>query len=243
MWGFYCCEDENKIIFSRIEDGQWVNSPFEENLRGDGLAQALEALLPRHLSAPVLERDAVFLEALRDAALLVSLEPETRMVCKIREDQQALAEEVICDLYRSALPYPQFLPFAAGPECPPAQGLRLLLTTDTPEEVSEAAFVDFTAEKPALRLNFPGLGFARRTMRSLLGPLGLRLLLSMWNAAAQSVEERLGMQKAALYTDLVAWLMLRRNFPAGEFAVSGEEHDKLRRRVQEYEYAPGGAGE
>jgi len=203
-------------------------------MRGDGHVQALDALLPRRQAAPSLTRDAVFLEALRDAALLASLDPGAMLYCKVREDQQALAEAVVHDLYCSALPRLQLLPFAAGIVIPPAPGIRLLLCIDPPEEGFEGAFVDFTAEQPALQLNFPKLNFAQRTVRGLLGPLGLGLLLSMWNTAGATVQERLGTHKAAQYADLTAWLMLRRNFPGGEYPITGAEHEQLQKRVEEY---------
>jgi hypothetical protein len=115
-----------------------------------------------------------------------------------------------------------------------AAGTRLLFLTDPPVEAFEGAYVDFTAKKPALQLNFPDLNFAQRAVRALLPPLGLGLLLSMWNAAGCAIEERLGAQKAAEYTDLAAWLMLRRNFPAGEHEITGPEHGQLPKRVEEY---------
>ena len=202
-------------------------------MRGDSRVQALEALLPRRQAAPSLARDAVFLEALRDAALLASLDGTACLRCKIREDQQALAEAVVHDLYCSALPHLQILPFAAGTVIPPVPGIRLLLSIDPPEE-GEGAFVDFTAGQPLLRLNFPKLSFAQRTVRGLLGPLGLGLLLSMWNAAGDAVRERLGAPRAAQYADLTAWLMLRRNFPGGEYPITGAEHEQLQERVEEY---------
>ena len=206
-------------------------------MRGDGRARALDALLPLRTEAPSLARDAVFLEALRDAALLASLDGAACLYCKIREDQRALAEAVVHDLCCSALPRLQFLPFAAGTVIPPMP-TRLLLALDPPEEDFEGAFVDFTAGQPELHLNFPKLNFAQRTVRGLLGPLGLGLLLSMWNAAGSAAQERLGTQKAAEYTDLAAWLMLRRNFPGNEYAITAAEHEQLRRRVEEYEYSP-----
>jgi len=204
-------------------------------LRGDSRSQILDALLPRRQAAPSLARDTVFLEALRDAALLAALDPAARLHCKIREDQQALAEAVIHDLYCSALPQLHFLPFAVGMVIPPAPGVRLVLGLDLPEEGFDGAFVDFTAGQPTLQLRFPRLNFAQRTVRGLLAPLGLGLLLSMWNAAGITMQERLGTQRAEGYSDLTAWLMLRRNFPAGEYAVSAEEHEQLQRRVEEYE--------
>jgi len=116
-------------------------------------------------------------------------------------------------------------------------GIRLLLATDPglPEDGSGGAFVDFTAGQPTLQLNFHRLNFAQRTARGLLAPLGLGLLLSMWNAAGVAVQERLGTPRAAQYTDLTAWLMLRRNFPGNEYAITAAEHEQLRRRVEEYE--------
>jgi len=204
-------------------------------MRGNSRVQALDALLPRRQAAPSLARDAVFLEALRDAALLASLDPGASLHCKIREDQQALAEAVVHDLHSSALPRLQFLPFAAGMVIPPVPGIRLLLAIEPPEDGFEGAFVDFTAEQPSLQLKFPRLNFAQRTVRGLLGPLGLGLLLSMWNAAGHAVQERLGTPRAAQYADLTAWLMLRRNFPGGEDPITGEEHEQLQRRVEEYE--------
>jgi hypothetical protein len=235
IWSFCCYEDGDQTVFAYIEDGRWEKTPV-----GD-VRQALDALLPRRQAAPSLARDAVFLEALRDAALLASLDGEASLRCKIREDQRPLAEAVVHDLYGSALPRLQFLPFAAGTVIPPAPGVRLLLATDLPEGGAQGACVDFTAGQPTLELNFPRLNFAQRAVRGLLGPLGLGLLLSMWNAAGQAAQERLGARRAAQYADLVAWLMLRRNFPGNEYAVTGAEHEQLRRRVEEYESCSGGA--
>ncbi|MCL2494350.1 MAG: hypothetical protein FWE98_01665 [Oscillospiraceae bacterium] len=243
-WGFCCYEDGEQTYFAHIENGRWARFPFGD-MRGDNRLLALEALLPQRQSAPALGRDAVFLEALRDAALLVSLDPAAGLRCKIRADQRDLAEAVVYDLYASALPQLQFLPFAAGTELPPAPGLRLLLSPQrisdspgTPNDLPESDFVgarvDFTAAQPTLQLNFPRLNFAQRTMRGLLAPLGLGLLLSMWNAAAHAAGERLGARRAAEYTDLTAWLMLRRSFPGNEYAVTGEEHEQLRRCAEEY---------
>jgi len=243
-WGFCCYEDENHAHFAQIEGGRWVRAPIGD-MRGENRLQALEARLPAGQSAAPLGRDAVFLEALRDAALLVSLDPAACLRGQIRADQRDLAEAVVYDLYASALPQLHFLPFAAGTEIPPAPGLRLLLSpqrvsdspgtpNDLPESDFVGAFVDFTAAQPTLQLNFPRLNFAQRTVRGLLAPLGLGLLLSMWNAAAHAAGERLGARRAAEYTDLTAWLMLRRSFPGNEYAVTGEEHEQLRLRAEEY---------
>ena len=234
-WGFCCYENGGQTIFGRLRGAVWEESPIEADLRGDGRAQALETLLPRRQAAPALSRDAVFLEALRDAALLVSLEPRACLRCRIRPDQRGLAEAAIRDLYDSALPRLQLLPFAAGTQAPPAPGLQLLFLTDPPAGDFEGAYVDFTAGQPSLRLNFPRLNFAQRTLRALLPPLGLGLLLSMWNAVGHAAEERLGAKKAAEYTDLVTWLMLRRNFSANEYPITGAEHAMLQGRVKEYE--------
>jgi len=234
VWGFCCYEDDNQAWFAYIEDNHWKKTPLGD-MRGEDRVRALEALLPRRQEAPSLARDAVFLEALRDAALLAGLDGAACLHCKIREDQQALAEAVVHDLYCSALPLLQILPFAAGTVVPPVPGIRLLLTTDPPEEGFEGAFVDFTAGQPSLQLNFPRLNFAQRTARGLLAPLGLGLLLSMWNAAGHTVQERLGAGKAEEYADLTAWLMLRRSFPGGEYPITEAEHEQLQRRVEEYE--------
>jgi len=228
-WGFCCFEDEGQTVFARITDGRWEKS-FPGELR-----QALEALLPQRREMSSVLRDAVFLEALRDAALLVSLDPRACLRCKIRADQRDLAETLLCDLYDNALPALQFLPFAAGTEAPPAQGFQLLFLTDLPAGNAEGASVDFTAAQPALQLSFPRLGFAQRTLRALLPPLGLGLLRSMWDAAAQAAAERLGARCAAEYTDLTAWLMLRRNFSANEHEISEQEYAQLERRMGEYE--------
>jgi len=245
-WGFCCYEAGEQVIFGRMRETIWEETPAGEDLRGDGRMRTLEAMLTQRQAAPslsqrqALPRDAVFLETLRDAALLVSLEPRSCLRCKIRPDQRGLAEAVIHDLYDNALPRLQFLPFAAGTEQPPAKGFRLLFLTDPPPGNSQCVncvFVDFTAGQPLLQLNFPQLNFAQRTLRALLPPLGLGLLLSMWNAAAHSAELRLGARRAAEYTDLTAWLMLRRNFPANEYPVTGPEHAQLQKRVEEYEEA------
>lgn len=235
-WGFYCCEEGDRFGFARLKGKQWAHAPLE-GLRGDGRAAAAEALLPGGPSLPPLTRDAVFLEALRDAALLVSLDPEASLRCKIRGDQRALAEAAVFDLYRNALPRLHFLPFAAGTQAPPAREFRLLLLTELPEGEFAGARVDFTAAQPSLQLNFPRLHFAQRTLRALLPPLGLGVLLSMFNAAGRAVEEALGTQKAAQYDDLAAWLMLRRNFSANEYAITEAEHAQLERRAAEYESA------
>jgi len=219
-----------------MREAVWEEAPLAADLRGDGRTEALEALLGQACAAPL--RDAVFLEALRGAALLASLDPAASLRCKIRGDQQALAEAAICDIYRNALPRLLFLPFAAGTCGPPAGDFQLLFLTDSIPEKREGAFVDFTAGQPSLQLNFPRLNFAQRTLRALLQPLGLGLLLSMYNAAGHAAEERLGARKAAQYTDLVTWLMLRRNFPANEYAITEPEHAQLRGRVEEWEDAP-----
>jgi len=221
-------------MFGRLRGASWEQAPIGADLRGDGRAQVLEALLPQRQAA--LPRDTVFLEALRDAALLVSLDPGAAMRCKIRANQRELAEAAVRDLYANALPRLQFLPFAAGTAQPPGEGYRLLFLTDPPDTAFEGAGVDFTAGQPSLRLNFPRLSFAQRTLRALLPPLGLGLLLSMWNAAGHAAQERLGPRRAAQYADLVAWLMLRRNFPANEYPITGPEHEQLQRRVDEYDH-------
>lgn len=236
-WGFCCYENGERAIFGRLRGCVWEEAPTGADLRGDGRAQALEALLPHRQAQPFLSQDAVFLEALRDTALLVSLDPGACLRCKIRADQRDLAEAAIGDLYGSALPRLQFLPFAAGTEAPPAGDFRLLFLTDPPPGDSEGACVDFTAGQPSLRLNFPRLNFAQRTLRALLQPLGLDLLLSMWNAAGRAAEERLGTEKAAEYTDLVTWLMLRRNFSAVDYPITGPEHGQLQKHAEEYEAA------
>jgi len=236
-WGFCCYENGKQAIFGRMRDSVWEEAPIEADLRGDSRSQTLVALLPRRQGRSTLSRDAVFLEALRDTALLVSLAPEACLCCKIRADQRDLAEAAIGDLYGSALPRLQFLPFAAGTETPAAGGFRLLFLTDPPHGDCEGAYVDFTAGQPSLRLNFPQLNFAQRTLRALLQPLGLDLLLSMWNAAGRAAEERLGTKKAAEYTDLVTWLMLRRNFSAVDYPITGLEHGQLQKRAEEYEAA------
>jgi len=232
-WGFCCYENGAQAIFGRLREALWEEAPLAAGLRGDGRMEALEALMGQACAAPV--RDAVFLEALRDAALLASLDPAASLRCKIRDDQRGLAEAAVCDLYRNALPRLLFMPFAAGTENLPTEGFRLLFMTDLAPEKREGAFVDFTAGQPSLQLNFPRLNFAQRTLRALLQPLGLGLLLSMFNAAGHAAEERLGTRKAAQYTDLVAWLMLRRNFPANEYAITGPEHAQLQERVKEYD--------
>ena len=239
-WGFCCYEKGGRAVFGRLREGAWEEAPAEAGLRGDGRAHALELLLPQREGAPCLPRDAVFLEALRDAALLVSLDPRARLRCKIRADQRGLAEAVVRDLYANALPGLQFLPFAAGTGEPPSEGFQLLFLTAPPAGEPPCAFADFTAVQPSLQLHFPGLNFAQRTARALLPPLGLELLLSMFNAAAQTAAERLGPRRAAEYADLAAWLMLRRNFSANEYAISGAEHAQLAKRVEEFEEA--GAG-
>ena len=233
-WGF-CCYEEEKIYFARLEGDAWMKTPMD--FRGEGRAEALGALLPRRRTLGPLARDAVFLEALRDAALLVSLSPEASLCCKIRPDQLALAEAVVYDLYCNAMPRLVFLPFAAGTGGMPGPGFRLVFLTNPPEEECQGAFADFTAEQPSLRLNFPGMNFAQRTLRALLPPLGLGILLSMWNAASRDAQARLGAHKAAQYCDLVAWLMLRRNFAANEYPISEAEHGQLLRRAEEYEMA------
>ena len=238
-WGFCCYENGEQVIFGRMRESIWEEAPVDADLRGEGRARALEAMLPQRQALP---RDTIFLEALRDAALLISLDPQACLRCKIRADQHGLAEAVISDVYGSALPELQLLPFAAGTEPPPAQGLfRLLFLTGPPAGdyppagEFEGAYVDFTAGQPALQLHFPRLNFAQRTLRALLPPLGLELLLSMWNAAAHTAGERLGARRAAEYTDLTAWLMLRRNFSANECPITGPEYKLLQKRVAEYE--------
>jgi len=234
-WGFCCYENEGRAVFGRVREGVWEEAPAGADLRGDGRAQTLETMLAQRREASSLARDAVFLEALREAAMLVSLSPQACLRCKIRADQRGLAEAVICDLYANALPRLQFLPFAAGTEPPPAQSYQLQFLIDLPAGDSQCAFVDFAAGQPSLQLRFPQLNFAQRTLRALLPPLGLGLLLSMWNAAAYTAELRLGARRAAEYTDLIAWLMLRRNFSANEYPITGAEHAQLEKRVEEYE--------
>ena len=239
-WGFYCFEAGEQLICGRMRESIWEEAPAGVDLRGEGRARALEAMLPQRQALP---KDAVFLEALRDAALLISLDPRACLRCRIRADQRGLAEAVIGDLYTNALPAIQFLPFAAGTEPPPAQGFfRLLFLTDPPAGdyppaagEFDGAYVDFTAGQPALQLRFSRLNFAQRTLRALLPPLGLGLLLSMWNAAAHAAGERLGTRRAAEYDDLTAWLMLRRNFSANEYPISGQEYAQLEKHVEEYE--------
>jgi len=241
-WGFCCYENGEQLVFARVREAIWEEAPVDADLRGEGRALALEALLPQRQTS-ALPNDTAFLEALRDTALLVSMDPRACLRCRIRADQRGLAEAVIHDLYGNALPELQFLPFAAGMEAPPAQGLRLQFLTvppagDCPPAGDfEGAYVDFTAAQPSLQLKFPRLNFAQRTLRALLPPLGLGLLLSMWNAAAGAAEARLGARRAAEYTDLTAWLMLRRNFSANEYPITGPEHAQLEKRAAEYEQA------
>jgi len=234
-WGFCCYEEGEQALFARLEQSSWEAAPLAAGLRGDGRAEALEALLPGRQAQPALARDAVFLEALRDAALLASLDGASRLRCRIREDQRDLAEAVLCDLYCNALPRLHFLPFAMGTESPPAPGFRLLFLTDFPDGEFDGAFADFTQGQPSLQLNFPRLSFAQRTLRALLPPLGLGLLLSMFNAAGHVSEARIGARKTAEYTDLVTWLMLRRSFPSNEYPITGPEHEQLQERVMEFE--------
>jgi len=241
-WGFYCCENGEQLVFGRVREAIWEETPVNADLRGEGRAPALEALLPQRQAAAAAKRqttalpkDTVFLETLRDTALLVSVDPRACLRGRIRADQRGLAEAVIHDLYGNALPELQFLPFAAGTEQPPAGGFRLQFLTAPPAGNSQCVFVDFTAGQPSLQLNFPRLNFAQRTLRALLPPLGLGLLLSMWNAAAGAAELRLGTRRAAEYTDLTAWLMLRRNFSASEYPITGPEHAQLEKRVKEYD--------
>ena len=224
-------------MFGRMREAVWEEAPTGAELRGDGRMRALEAMLPQRQMPPPLSRDAVFLETLRDAALLASLCPQACLCCKIRADQRGLAEAVIYDLYGNALPWLQFLPFAAGTAPPPAQGFRLLFLAEPPPGNPPCVFVDFTAGQPLLQLRFPRLNFAQRTLRALLPPLGRELLLSMWNAAAHAAEARLGPRRAAEYTDLTAWLMLRRNFSANEYPITAQEHAQLKQRVEDYEAA------
>lgn len=236
-WGICCYEQGGRTYMSALRGCEWEAAPLAAGLRGGERIPGLESLQFAAPLPPFLARDTVFLGSLRHAALMVSLAPGAVLHCRIREDQQALAQAVIHDLYCHALPRNQFLPFAAsaGGDIPAAEEFRLLFCMMPPADDMEGAAVDFTAEKPALQMRFPQLNFAQRTLRELLPPLGLELTLSMWNAAARMAEDRLGVHTAARYSDLVAWLMLRKNFPSNRYSITQQEHEQLRQRVQEYE--------
>lgn len=235
-WGFFCCKEDEGLVFGRLEQSSWEKTPLTAQFYSEGSAQDLAAFLPRRHAMAALARDAAFLEALRNAAIMVCLAPGLRLCCKIRENQQALAEAAIFDVYSNALPQQQFLSFAAGTQLP-EEPFQLLLSPVLPEGDWEGALVDFTAEQPTLQMRFLQLNFAQRTLCALLPPLGLGLTLSMWNAACRLVQARLGSQAAAQYTDLITWIMLRKNFSANQYPITGPEHTQLLARVKEYEAA------
>ncbi len=234
-WGFCCYEEEDVLMFSRLEDASWKKIMLGMDLRGDCRHELLDELLPLRQPPSSLTKDNVFWDTLRSTAILVSLAPDTVLHCRIRPDQQVLAETVLYDIFCNALPRLQMLPFVAGAETQPQNGFRLLLVPYAPASDIEGAYVDFTAEKPTLLMRFHKLNFAQRVVRELLPPLGLNILQSMWNVSSRMVEERLGTAVAAEYNDLVVWLMLRKNLSANAYAITEAEHEQLLNRVKEYE--------
>ena len=241
-WGVSCFPVMDCMVYARMRampQGGWVHSLQAADLSpyiGRGAELRPGSILPERGAFAQWAGDGVFLEALRDAALLCCLQPGGVMRCQIRESRQAMAEALLADLLANALP-PQWLryaTFAAGSGQPPShRDYTLLLSAHFPGDAKDGAFADFTAQPPALDLRFPQLNFAQRTVKSLLAPLGLSVLLSMWNAAARTVIDNLGEKQAAAAQDLITWQMLRRNFSSGKYAITEEEHRALQAKVKE----------
>jgi len=256
-WGMACFPLEGFLVLARMRhaaDGAWAYALRAADLRpyaGCGVELRPEDIVPGQGGSRRVQSqaqgafaqwagDGVFLEALRDAAFLTGLLPGGVMRCKIRENRQPLVQAVLADLLANAAA-PQFLryaSFAAGSGAPPDGGYALLLSPGFSGEAErDGAFADFTASPPGLELRFPEMNFAMRTAKALLAPLGLSVLLSMWNAAARTVADALGERRAAGAQDLITWQMLRKNFSGGSYPITREEHAALQGKVKAFHEA------
>ena len=244
-WGMACFSVEDCMVFARMRktpEHGWVYRLQAANLApyiGRGAELRPASILPESGAFAQWVDDGMFLEALRDAAFLTCLAPGDTLHCKIKENRRTLAEAVLADLLCHAVApqHLRFVSFAAGSGRLPAEGFTFLLSARESEAHETGAFADFTASPPTLDLRFPALNFARRTAKALLAPLGLSVLASMWNAAERLVVETLGEQQAAAAQDLVAWQMLRKNFPSGDYPITEEEHRALQGKVKRFQGA------
>jgi hypothetical protein len=228
----------------RQPGGGWENTLRAADLGAfneQGLELDFDAVLLNHNQLTKwVDSDPQFLKAFRSAVFLACLSPGTPFVCHCGEKARALGEAVLADVYCHALP-PQHRRFVraaigTGLSVLPENAFTIAVGGALPEPPENGVLADFSGEQPRLLLNMHSLGFAQRTVRTLLTRLDLPFLLSMWNAAEKTVVETMGAAYAAEAQDLVTWQMLRKNFASHKFSITAEEHKRLQRKVKEYQY-------